>query len=85
MWIAYGTIMSLIAFVVMAIDKNSAIKQKRRISERTLFLLALLGGSVGIYFGMYAFRHKTKHLRFTFGIPLIIIGQISIIAFLVAY
>lgn len=53
----------------MKSDKNKAIKQKRRTSEKTLFTLALLLGGIGIYAGMFKFRHKTKHTKFLILIP----------------
>ena len=60
----------------MKLDKKYAKEDKRRIKESTLFLTALLFGSLGILAGMYKFRHKTLHKSFTIGIPLIIIGQV---------
>lgn len=57
----------------MYIDKNKAKKGKYRISEKTLFITAFLLGGIGIYAGMYKFRHKTKHTLFTVGIPVCII------------
>ena len=65
--------------IVTAVDKAAAIKQKRRIRERTLFIWSLLGGSVAMLLTMIAIRHKTKHKRFMIGIPLIIIAQIAIV------
>ena len=79
--IIYLAAMNIITLVVCVSDKHLAIKKKRRISEKALFILSVLGGSLGMYSGMYLVRHKTKHLRFTVGIPLIILLQI-IIAFL---
>ena len=73
----YFLAVSVIAMLVTAIDKAAAIKQKRRIRERTLFVWALLGGSVSMYLTMIGIRHKTKHLKFMLGIPLIIILQVA--------
>lgn len=56
----------------MYIDKQKAKKKSYRISEKTLFVIAMLLGALGVYIGMYAFRHKTKHLLFTVGIPVCI-------------
>jgi uncharacterized membrane protein YsdA (DUF1294 family) len=67
--IIYIILMSLIGFCQMGMDKNRARKQRWRISERTLFLTAGIGGSFGSLLGMYVFHHKTKHLRFVLGIP----------------
>ena len=67
----------------MSIDKEKAKKHKWRISENTLIILALLGGSIGSFIGMNKFRHKTKHIKFKYGIPLIIIFQIIFIYLIV--
>ena len=75
----YFLAVSVIAMLVTAIDKAAAIKQKRRIRERTLFVWALLGGSVSMYLTMIGIRHKTKHKRFMIGIPFIIVLQIAAI------
>lgn len=64
---------------VMGLDKHKAILHRRRIPERTLFLIALLGGSLGTWIGMYLFRHKTRHLRFVLGIPLILLIQAAVL------
>ena len=82
MWIAvvaYILTVSVIAMLVTAIDKAAAIKQKRRIRERTLFVWSLLGGSVAMYLTMLGIRHKTRHKRFMIGIPFIIVLQIAAI------
>lgn len=60
----------------MKLDKNKARSGKYRISEKAIFIIALLLGGIGIYLGMYKFRHKTKHLSFTVGIPVCIIINI---------
>lgn len=64
------------AFAAFGIDKQRAIKRKWRIQERTLILFAMLGGSPGAILGMYTFRHKTRRLRFTLGIPVIMAMQV---------
>ena len=71
--------MNLIGYLMMYLDKKYAKEEKRRIKESTLFLTAVLFGSVGILLGMRKFRHKTLHKSFTIGIPLIIIGQIILV------
>lgn len=63
----------------MYIDKKRAINHKWRISEQSLLLLAIIGGSIGIYGGMHFFRHKTKHAKFTIGLPIILISQIVLL------
>lgn len=74
--ITYLILINLIAFVLMGIDKRRARLNRWRISERTLFLTALLFGSVGAIAGMYVFRHKTKHRSFRIGMPVILTLQI---------
>lgn len=70
---------NIIGFFAMAIDKNKARRNHFRIPERTLFLIAIIGGSLGSYLGMKTFRHKTKHPSFVYGIPTIFILQILIL------
>lgn len=71
----YLILINLIGFLSMGLDKNKARRGKWRIKERTLFLIALVGGSTGSLCGMYFFRHKTKHRSFVIGIPAILILQ----------
>lgn len=73
----YVIIMNIIGVMMMGIDKSRAKKHAWRIPERTLFLISLLGGSVGSLAGMYLFRHKTKHMKFVIGMPLILLIQIA--------
>jgi len=80
--IIYLIIINMSAFIIFGIDKRRAIKNRWRIAESTLFLLALIGGSIGAEAGMYIFHHKTKHLRFVIGIPLIFILQVVIVFFI---
>lgn len=68
----------------MLIDKRKAKKNRWRIRESTLLLVAALGGSIGSLTGMYLFRHKTLHLKFTLGIPLILAGQCLMVVMLMA-
>jgi uncharacterized membrane protein YsdA (DUF1294 family) len=72
----YLLIVNADGLILMLIDKIKAKKNRWRISEATLMLMAAVGGSVGCLLGMYLFRHKTKHLKFTLGIPLILAAQI---------
>ncbi|OIJ12586.1 hypothetical protein BKP37_13060 [Anaerobacillus alkalilacustris] len=65
----------------MFVDKQKAIKGQWRISERKFFLLAIIGGSVGIMLGMRTFRHKTKHNSFRIGMPVIMIIQIVLMSY----
>lgn len=73
---------NLLAFFLMGLDKRRARRGKWRISERTLFLSAIFGGSIGTIFGMRCFRHKTKHRSFTVGIPVILAFQLLLAAVL---
>ena len=77
-FLLYLLLINAAAFVLMLADKRKALKNRWRIPERTLFLSALFGGSIGALLGMYTFRHKTRHLKFTLGIPAILIAQISL-------
>lgn len=80
--IYYIIIINFLGLSLMGIDKRKAVKNHWRIPERTLFIVSLLGGSIGSFVGMYLFRHKTKHLRFTIGIPVILVLQILAVLFL---
>lgn len=82
--ILYLLLLNLTGILFMRIDKGRARKQRFRISERRLFTAALAGGSIGIYTGMYLFRHKTKHRKFVIGIPLLIITQIAFLCMLIS-
>lgn len=69
-------VINLLTFLVYGIDKWRAIHGRWRISEATLLLLAILGGSIGALLGMQIWRHKTHHKKFKYGVPLILIIQI---------
>ncbi|MBO5720551.1 MAG: DUF1294 domain-containing protein, partial [Bacteroidales bacterium] len=73
----YLVAVNLIAFILYGIDKYKSRKSKWRISERTLIIIALIGGSIGALLAMKAFRHKTKHKKFTIGVPIILVAQIA--------
>ena len=75
--IIYLILINITGFAVMGIDKWKARKQAWRISEKTLFLISILGGSIGSIAGMYTFHHKTKHWYFVIGMPLILIVQVA--------
>jgi len=72
----YLVIINVMALLLYYVDKKRAIKQKYRIPEKYLFLVAIVGGSVGSILGIYLFRHKTKRYNFTLGIPLLLVIQI---------
>jgi len=71
--------MSALDFFLMGLDKGRARAGKRRVPEKWFFLLALLGGSAGAIFGMYAFRHKTRHWYFKWGLPAILLLQLALV------
>ena len=80
--IIYFVIMNIVGFAIMGIDKRKAIKRTFRIPEATLFIVALIGGSIGSILGMRVFRHKTRHWYFVIGMPAILIAQIALLVFL---
>ena len=73
---------NVVTFIVYGIDKYKAKKAKWRISEATLLLLAVLGGSAGAWVGMKVWHHKTMHKKFKYGIPAILLIQIALMAYL---
>ena len=73
----YILIINIAAFILYGIDKVRAKRGEWRISEKSLFLVALIGGSVGAIVGMHVFHHKTRHWYFRIGLPLILILQIA--------
>ena len=83
-FLLYLLLINAAAFLLMLIDKQKARKNRWRIPERTLIGSALLGGSVGALLGMYTFRHKTRHLKFTLDIPAILVAQIALAVFLIS-
>ena len=78
----YLLIINAAGFVLMLVDKFKAKKNLWRIPEATLIGVAALGGSIGSLIGMYTVRHKTKHLKFTWGIPLILVLQVVLVIWL---
>lgn len=76
---AYCILINLVGFAMMGIDKYKAKKRAFRIPEATLFSIALIGGSIGSIIGMYTFHHKTRHHKFTIGMPVILVIQLLLI------
>lgn len=74
----YLIIINAAAFLLMLSDKLKARRGAWRIPERTLIATAALGGSIGALAGMYLFRHKTKHIKFTLGIPVILVVHVGL-------
>ena len=77
------TILSLCSFFLYWYDKRLAQRNQWRIPERTLLLSVVFGGGVGALLAMYGFRHKTKHRRFTVGVPLILVLQLVLLSWCV--
>ncbi|MGF0040332.1 DUF1294 domain-containing protein [Peptoniphilaceae bacterium SGI.131] len=75
-WIYYLVVINILTFFIYALDKRKAIKNKRRISERSLFIMAILGGSFGAVLAMYTVRHKTQKWYFRYLIPLIFVFEL---------
>lgn len=74
----YLVFINILAFVLMGADKAKAKRNAWRIPEKTLFLSAILGGSIGAILGMQLFRHKTRHRSFVLGMPAILALQVAI-------
>ncbi len=81
--IAYIIIINIITYIAYAYDKHQAKRHKWRVRESTLLFLALAMGSIGALAAMYTTRHKTKHKKFTVGVPLLLILNIMMLVFLV--
>lgn len=75
----YLILINLVGFIIMGYDKHRAITRKWRVPEAHLFFIAIILGSLGSIIGMFLFHHKTKHLKFTIGMPLILLIQVIII------
>ena len=82
-FLLYLLLINAVGFALMLIDKWKAKHNRWRIKEATLMTVAALGGSVGSLLGMYTVRHKTKHIKFTVGIPLILVAQIALAIYLI--
>ena len=82
--ILYLLIINATGLILMLVDKIKAKKNLWRIPEATLFFIAAIGGSIGSLLGMYTFRHKTKHIKFIVGMPLILAVQIIIVILIYA-
>ena len=75
----YLAVVNLVGFCIMGIDKLKAKRHAWRIPEAALFAVAIFGGSIGSIIGMYTFRHKTKHMSFVVGMPVILGIQVLIV------
>ncbi len=81
--ILYIIVVNVVSFTVMGVDKRKAIKRAFRIPESTLFVLAIIGGSIGSIAGMHLFRYKTRHWYFLYGMPVILALQVMLVLALV--
>ena len=79
----YLIVINVVTFLVYGIDKWQAKRGNWRISEATLLLLAVVGGSIGALLGMRVWHHKTLHKKFKYGLPLILIAQ-ALLVFLIS-
>ena len=80
--LSYLVVINVVTFFIYGIDKWKAIHDKWRISETSLLVWAIIGGSIGAWIGMDVWHHKTNHKKFTYGIPLVLIAQIAIVVLL---
>lgn len=80
--ILYLVVVNVVSFIMYGVDKRKAKRNRWRTSEARLLAIAVAGGSLGAWMGMYAFRHKTQHLKFKYGIPVIIGLQLGAIVYL---
>ena len=83
LFLYYLIAINVVTFLVYGVDKVKAKRGSWRISEATLLILAVVGGSIGALFGMKVWHHKTLHKKFKYGLPLILLAQIALIALLV--
>ena len=81
LWI-YIAVVCAVAFILCVYDKSAAIKKKRRISERALFAVSIIGGAAGMLAGMLLVRHKTKRWYFMLFIPLLVVLHVVVISLL---
>lgn len=80
----YLAAMNAAGFLLMGYDKSRSRRRRRRIPERTLFANAALGGALGVWAGMFAHRHKTKHKSFVYGIPAILLLNLACVSLVLA-
>ena len=78
----YLIVINVTTLITYGVDKRKAIKDKWRIQEKTLLILAVIGGSVGAFAGMHLFHHKTNKWKFSIGVPLIFLLQTALVVFL---
>lgn len=81
--ITWAAIINITGFSICAADKRKARKGRWRIPEKTIFIIAIIGGSIGTYAALLLFRHKTKHFSFMFGVPFIFVIQVMAVVWLI--
>ena len=74
--VLYFLVLNVVGYLIMWHDKRKSLKGQWRVPEARFFVIALMGGALGVYYGMRTFRHKTQHLSFKYGIPLLIVANI---------
>ena len=84
-FLIYVLLINITGFVMMGADKRKARYAAYRIPEKALFIVSIIGGSIGTWIGMYLFRHKTRHWYFVVFIPIILLLQIAVIVILIIY
>lgn len=83
--LVYAILVNIITFILYGADKYKAVHRKWRIPESVLMWAAVLGGSIGALSAIYAFRHKTRHKKFTIGVPLILILETALLTLYYGY
>ena len=83
--LVYTILVNIITFVMYGIDKYKAMHRKWRIPEAVLMWAAVLGGSIGALAAIYTFRHKTRHKKFTIGLPLILVIETALLTLYYGY
>ena len=79
--ICYIVVINLVSFMMFGIDKSKARRGQWRISEATLLAVAAIGGSIGAWMGMKVWHHKTLHSKFRYGVPIMLLAHIALMAY----
>lgn len=81
--ISYLVLINILGFIIMGVDKSKARNHDWRIPESSFFIIALIGGSIGSILGMHIFHHKTRHWYFKIGLPVILVIQLLLTAYII--
>lgn len=81
--LVYLLLINIVAFLTYGLDKWKAKKDKWRVPEKVLLLMAAIGGSIGAFLGMRVFHHKTQKLKFKLGVPVIFFLQVALVVFII--